>query len=120
MGWDASAPSGISDDLLTLDVRASIQQISRGALLHSKKCSLLLDCIGPSHVILKYIFAAGIANTAIEPYVESTWFLRPCQTKHFCLSDPPLRAPDEPNTSFRPRCRFSRPLAHPRRRNLMI
>ena len=33
-----------------------------------------------------------IVNPARRTYIQPTWLLRPCQTKHFCLSDPPLRA----------------------------
>jgi CspA family cold shock protein len=29
---------------------------------------------------------------ALKPIYGLTWFLRPCQTKRFCLSDPPTRA----------------------------
>jgi hypothetical protein len=38
----------------------------------------------------EHISAAGIANLAIETYASQAWFLRPCQTKHFCLSDSPF------------------------------
>jgi hypothetical protein len=32
----------------------------------------------------------AVANPSISAYAGNTWFLRPCQTKHFCLSDPPF------------------------------
>ena len=31
-----------------------------------------------------------VANPSISAYGGNTWFLRPCQTKHFCLSDSPF------------------------------
>jgi hypothetical protein len=40
---------------------------------------------------------AALVLSAVRAYSTPTWFLCPCQTKHFCLSDP-LCAPDEPNT----------------------
>ena len=33
-----------------------------------------------------------IVKLSPSTYMWDTWLLRPCQTKHFCLSDPPLRA----------------------------
>jgi len=34
----------------------------------------------------------GIVIAPASAYIDATWFLRPCQTKFFCLSDPPQRA----------------------------
>src|ERR1700722_10556424 len=31
-----------------------------------------------------------VANPSISAYGGNTWFLRRCQTKHFCLSDSPF------------------------------
>lgn len=34
----------------------------------------------------------SIVIAPASAYMQWTWFLRPCQTKFFCLSDPPQRA----------------------------